>query len=181
YFALLYQEFQDGHDAFLDGVKRSKTQAVNYALANPASTIVHNNLADISKVIANNAQIYQGGAQVLHNIRGVIGTDTFWSGIRLYYSRFKDSNATTDDLRRAFEEACASAMDRCPTDGKDLGWLFKELLNRGGALQVQGTWRYDAAAKRVELTLDQTQTTGLYVMPIEVLIAAPGAQAANAR
>jgi hypothetical protein len=45
---------------------------------------VHNNLADFSKVIANNAQIYQGGAQTLQNIRGVIGTSTFWDGIWLY-------------------------------------------------------------------------------------------------
>ena len=44
------------------GVKRSKEQAIQYALANPESTIVHKNLADFSKVIANNAQIYQGGA-----------------------------------------------------------------------------------------------------------------------
>ena len=75
YFALLYQEFQDGHDAFIEGVKRSKTQAINYALANPDSTIVHENLADLSKVIANGAQIYQGGAQVLQNIRGIVGTE----------------------------------------------------------------------------------------------------------
>jgi len=94
YFALLYTEFKDGRDAFLEGVRRGKTSAVNYAIANPASTTVHNNLADISRVIANNTQIYQGGAQVLHNIRGVIGTDTFWAGIRLYYARFKDSNAS---------------------------------------------------------------------------------------
>jgi aminopeptidase N len=170
YFALLYTEFQDGRDAFLEGVRRSKTTALNYAIANPASTIVHNNLADISRVIANNAQIYQGGAQVLHNIRGVIGTDTFWEGIRLYYSRFKDSNATTADLRHAFEQACAAAANRCPTDGKDLTWLFTQLLNRGGALQVQATWRYDAAAKQVQVTLEQTQTTGLYRMPIELLV-----------
>jgi aminopeptidase N len=171
YFALLYTEFQDGRDAFLEGVRRSKNTALNYAIANPASTIVHNNLADISRVIANNAQVYQGGAQVLHNIRGVIGTDTFWEGIRLYYSRFQDSNATTADLRSAFEEACAAAASRCPTDGKDLTWLFSQLLNRGGALQVQGTWTYDTTAKQVQLTLQQTQTTGLYRMPIEVLVA----------
>ena len=150
---MLYTEFQDGRDAFLEGVRRSKNTALNYAIANPASTIVHDNLADISRVIANNAQVYQGGAQVLHNIRGVIGTDTFWQGIRLYYSRYQDSNATTADLRRAFEEACAAAASRCPTDGKDLTWLFSQLLNRGGALQVQGTWTYDATAKQVQLTL----------------------------
>ena len=167
---MLYQEFQDGHDAFLDGVKRSKTQAIAYALANPASTIVHENLADFSRVIANNAQIYQGGAQVLQNIRGVIGTETFWTGIRLYYGRFQNSNATTDDFRHAMEDACVAAGDRCPADGRDLTWLFHELLNRGGVLQVRGSWRYDAAAKQVEVTLDQTQTSGLYQMPIEVSV-----------
>jgi aminopeptidase N len=172
YFALLYQEFQDGHDGFLDALKRSKQQAIRYALANPDSTIVHNNLADFSKVIANNAQIYQGGAQVLHNIRGVIGTSTFWDGIRLYYSRFQNGNATSDDLRHAFEDACANVGDRCPAEGKDLTWLFHELLNRGGVLQVRGSWHYDAAAKELQVTLDQTQTSGLYRMPIEVSVTA---------
>jgi aminopeptidase N len=171
YFALLYQEFEDGRDAFLEGVKRSKTQAINYALANPGSTIVHDNLADISRVIANNAQIYQGGAQVLHNIRGVVGTGTFWAGIRMYYNRFQNGNATTDDFRHAMEDACLTAGDRCPAGGRDLTWLFRELLNRGGALQVRGSWQYDAAAKQVQVTLDQTQTSGLYQMPIEVAIA----------
>jgi hypothetical protein len=68
------------------------------------------------------------------------------------------------------ENACKSAGDKCPADGKDLSWLFTELLTRGGALQVQGTWTYDAAAKQIQLTLDQTQTTGPYRMPIEVRI-----------
>jgi aminopeptidase N len=179
YFALLYTEFADGHDAFLEGVRRSKTTALNYAIANPASTIVHDNLADISRVIANNAQIYQGGAQVLHNIRGVVGTPVFWAGIRSYYARHKDGTATTDDFRRAMEEACRSAVDRCPADGRDLSWLFSQLLNRGGALQVQGSWSHDAAGKQVQITLEQTQTTGLYRMPIEVRLTTSAAAAAG--
>jgi len=177
YFALLFQEFTDGHDAFVDGVRRSKTQALNYAIVNPASAIVHNNLADISKVIANNAQIYQGGAQVLQNIRGVVGTQTFWDGIRGYYARYMNGTARTDDFRRAMEQACQSAADRCPAAGKDLSWLFSELLNRGGALQVTGTWTYDASAKQIQISLDQTQTTGVYRMPIEVRITTAGANA----
>ena len=174
YFALLYTEFKDGRDAFLEGVRRSKTQALNYAIANPGSTIVHDNLADIGRVIANGAQIYQGGAQVLHNIRGVIGTGTFWSGIRAYYSRHRDETATTADLRRAFEEACVAAASTCPDDGKDLAWLFEQLLIRGGALQVDATWRYDAASKQLHLTMAQTQTTGAYRMPIEVRVMTAG-------
>jgi aminopeptidase N len=179
YFALLYTEFADGRDAFLEGVRRSKTTALNYAMANPTSTIVHSNLADISRVIANNAQIYQGGAQVLHNIRGVVGTPVFWAGIRSYYARHKDSTATTDDFRRAMEEACRAAADRCPADGKDLSWLFSQLLTRGGALQVQGSWSYDAPGKQVQVTLEQTQTTGVYRMPLEIRITTSGPAAAG--
>ena len=181
YFALLYQEFEDGHDAFLEGVRRSKATAINYSIANPNSTIVHKNLADISRVIANGAQVYQGGGQVLHNIRGVVGTPTFWAGIKLYYGRYKDGTATTNDFRRAMEEACVAAGDQCPADGKDLSWLFTSLLNRGGALQVQGTWTYDAASKQVQVTLEQTQTSGLYRMPIEIRITTIGSAAPGGR
>ena len=173
YFALLYTEFKDGRDAFLDGVRRSKTQALTYAIANPGSTIIHDNLADIGRVIANSAQIYQGGAQVLHNIRGVIGTEAFWDGIRAYYERYMNQTARTADLRVAFERACAAAADRCPTDGRDLTWLFDQLLTRGGALQIEATWRYDADARQVHLTLAQTQPTGVFRMPIEVSIVTP--------
>jgi aminopeptidase N len=170
YFALLYQEFQDGHDAFLDSVKRSKAQAIRYALEHSDSTIVHKNLADFSKVIANHAQIYQGGAQVLHNLRGVLGTSIFWAGIRLYYSRFQDRNASTDDFRSAMEDACRSAGETCSADGRELTWLFGELLNRGGVLQVHGSWHYDPGARQVQVTLEQMQHSGLYRMPVEVEI-----------
>jgi hypothetical protein len=167
YFALLYQEFQDGHDAYLDGIRRSAASAIRYDEANPQSTIVHNHLAIISQVIDNNAQIYQGGAQVLHMLRGVVGTETFWDGIRLYYSRFRNSNATSDDFRRAMQDACA-ADPGCPADGRDLSWYFREWLDRGGILQVTGAWHYDSTAKELHVTLDQTQTQGLYRMPIDI-------------
>jgi aminopeptidase N len=173
YFALLYQEFADGHDAFVEGVRRAKATALNYAMANPGSTIVHDNLADISRVIANGAQVYQGGAQVLHNIRGVVGTQTFWEGIRAYYAKYRDGTATTAGFRRTMEEACLAAGERCPADGRDLAWLFTQFLNRGGALQVTGSWTYDAATKQVQVTLEQTQTTGLYRTPIEVRVSSP--------
>jgi hypothetical protein len=176
YFALLYQEHADGRDAFLAGVRRSADQAINYALAHPDSTVVHDNLADVSKVLANNAQIYQGGAQVLHMLRGVLGDDRFWAGIRLYYSRYRNSNASSDDFRHAVEDACRATGD-CPAEGRDLSWFFHEWLNRGGILQLTGTWHYDATAKQVVVSLDQTQTSGLYRMPIEIDVTTPAAPA----
>lgn len=172
YFELLYEEHALGRDAFVAGVRRAAQRAIAFALGNPTSTIVHTNLADISKVLANNAQIYQGGSQVLHMLRGLLGDDRFWSGIRLYYFRYRNSNASTDDFRHAMEDACR-AEGNCPAEDQDLTWFFHEWLNRGGILQLSGQWHYDPSAKQVVITLDQTQTTGLYRMPIEVSVTVP--------
>lgn len=176
YFALLFTEHHDGHDAFLRGVRQTRDTAVNYALAHPADTVVHDNLANDSNVFFNAPQIYQGGAMVLHSLRGVLGDRIFWAGIRLYASRFRDGSATTDDFRRAMEDACRDSQE-CPPDGADLQWFFREWLNRGGVLQLTGTWHYDEQAHQLQITLDQTQLQGLYRMPVEVAVtlAAPPA------
>jgi aminopeptidase N len=167
YFALLFTEHADGREPFVNGVRSSAQSAVRYALANPESTIVHRNLSNISQVIANNAQVYQGGAQVLHMLRGVLGTETFWRGIQLYYRRFQNGNASSTDFRVAMQDACAAAPE-CAVENRDLAWFFSQWLNRGGILRLDGSWTYDAAAKQVRITLDQKQTQGLYRMPIEI-------------
>ena len=172
YFALLYTEFENGRDAFVAGVRRTRDTAMKYELDNPNDTVVHNNLDNISNVFFNSPQIYQGGAMVLHMLRGVLGTDTFWAGIQLYSKRFFNGSANTDDLRHAFEDACAASGD-CPRENQDLSWFFHQWLNRGGILQLNGTWHYDEQAKQVQISLDQTQTQGLYRMPIEIGITVP--------
>lgn len=172
YFNLLYIEHENGRDAFLAGVKRTRAAAVNYELAHPDDTVVHNNLANDSNVFSNSTQIYQGGAMVLQTLRGVLGDNVFWKGIRLYYSRFRNKSATSDDLRHAMEDACF-ATSGCPRDDWDLSWFFHEWLNRGGIMKVEGSWHYDAAAKQLQVTLNQTQTQGLYRIPIEIGIQLP--------
>ncbi len=172
YFSLLYTEHSDGRDAFLRGVREARKAAVNYALAHPIDTIVHKNLANDSDVFFNSTQIYQGGAMVLHSLRGVLGEQNFWAGIRLYSSRFRNASATTDDFRHAMEDACHTSHE-CPPDGDDLSWFFREWLNRGGVMQLQGTWHYDTAIKQLTVTLDQKQTQGLYRMPVEIGITLP--------
>ena len=150
YFALLYQEHADGRDAFLAGVRSSAQRAIQYALAHPESAIVHENLADVSKVIANNAQIYQGGAQVLHMLRGVLGDDTFWAGIRLYYARHRNANASSDDLRRAMEDACRR-LRRLPRRGPRPDLVLSRMAQPG---------RRAAGDGRVALRCSRTPARG---------------------
>ncbi len=182
YFALLYQEHADGHTAFLHGVEASAAQARRYAEAHPDSTLVHHDLSNISQVIANTPQIYQGGAMTLQMLRGVLGTPTFWRGIRLYYKRYRNGNATDGDLQRAMQDACYRAGPACPKQGLDLSWFFPEWLYRGGIMQVQGSWRYDAAAKQLDVTLRQTPNRGFYyTMPFQIGVTMPPAPPPAAR
>ncbi len=162
YFALLCTEHYEGRDAFVAGLKRSRDGVFTAEKRDPGVAVVHENLSDMSKVL--NQIVYQKGGWTLHMLRGLMGTDKFWTGIRDYYRRYRDSNASTDDLRKVMEE----------DSGLDLGWFFHQWLNRPGSPVVQGGWRYNAASKRIEIQLLQTQPGDAYRLPLEIGISADG-------
>jgi aminopeptidase N len=108
---------------------------------------------------------YQKGSWILHMLRGVVGTENFWKGIKIYYQKYHDSNATTADFRRVMEEV----------SNKDLSDFFEQWLYKSGALKYKGNWRFDVAKKEVKIKLDQIQNDGsLFKMPIEIGIYYPG-------
>ncbi|MES3034295.1 MAG: M1 family aminopeptidase [Gemmatimonadota bacterium] len=163
YFTLLYIEHAYGRDEFLRGLESSRTSVMAYDSLHPAYTIVHRNLSRMEDVTSS--QTYQKGSWTLHMLRGVVGTDAFQRGIRSYYQRHFNGNATTADFRRAMEEA----------SGRDLGWFFEQWLYRPGKLTLTGSWRYDAPAKQVRVTLEQAQGSGDPIqMPIEIGLYAKG-------
>lgn len=48
---------------------------------------------------------YARGALALHRLRGELGEDSFWSGLRLYVKERAGQGARSEDLRRAMEAA----------------------------------------------------------------------------
>jgi len=159
YFTLLYIEHAYGRDEFVRGLEASRQTVMTFAAAHPDYTIVHKNLSRMEDVTSSHT--YQKGSWTLHMLRGVIGSEAFQRGIRIYYQRHFNANATTADFRRAMEEA----------SGRDLGWFFEQWLYRPGTLKLAGTWTYDARAKQVRIAVDQVQTDGsLFTMPMEVAV-----------
>ena len=73
YFTLLFTEHDAGRDAFVAGLKASRTRAIATEKSLPGVSVIHDNLADMSKVL--NQLVYQKGGWVLHMLRGVIGTE----------------------------------------------------------------------------------------------------------
>jgi aminopeptidase N len=163
YFALLFTEHDEGRDAFVDGLKRSRAQVLQIEQKLPDTPVIHRNLADMSKVL--NGLVYQKGGWVLHMLRQEVGTGKFWVGIREYYRRYRDGNASTADLRAVFEQV----------SGKPLEWFFTQWLNRPGVPTIDGSWRYDTSRRIVEVTLTQSQPTPAFRVKLDVgIVNKPG-------
>ncbi|MGZ9006563.1 MAG: M1 family metallopeptidase, partial [Burkholderiales bacterium] len=164
YFALLFTEHDEGRDAFVDGLRRSRMQVLQFEQKLPDAPIVHRNLSDMGKVL--NTLVYQKGAWVLHMLRTEVGTAPFWTAIREYYRRYRDGSASTADLRAVFEQV----------SGKPLEAFFMQWLTRPGVPTLAGSWRYDPARKHVEVTLAQTQASEPYRINVDVgIVTAAGA------
>ena len=152
YFTLLYTEHAAGRDAFVDGLRRSRDRVLQLEKTLPDTPVVHVNFDESKPAGPNNQLVYQKGAWTLHMLRNEIGTDAFWRGVRLYYKAHANGIASTADLRNAMEQA----------SGRDLGWFFTEWLTRTGEPAIEGSWRYDAAAKQILVSIRQTQPAEPY-------------------
>ncbi|MGE0042915.1 MAG: M1 family aminopeptidase [Vicinamibacterales bacterium] len=156
YFTLLYIEHAYGHDEFLAGLESSRQRVIEFDREHPDYRVVHDNLDDMSQVTTG--QVYQKGAWVLHMLRGMMGDEAFWTGIRTYYREHQDANATTADFREAMERA----------SGRDLRGFFDQWLTRGGLVRLDGGWRYDAATKTVTVRLTQRDPARIFTMPLQI-------------
>ena len=165
YFTHLYTEQFSGRDVFVRNLRADVQTILTAQKAVPDQPIVHRNLSDMSRVL--NRLVYQKGGWTLHMLRGVIGTDKFWAGLREYYSRYRNQNASTDDFRQVMERA----------GGVPLSWFFDQWLKRPGVPSLKGEWRYDAVAKQVVVELTQTQDGAAYRLPLEIAVAGATGQA----
>jgi len=156
YFQQLTTEHYQGRDAFVASLQQNRRSVLNNEKRMPGVAVVQDKPW---KGIPNNI-VYQKGGWVLHVLRGQIGTDKFWAGIREYYRRYRDSNASTQDFRRVMEEA----------SGSDLGWFFQQWVYRAGSPAVEGGWKYNPATKKIEVNLTQTQPGDAFRLPLEIAV-----------
>jgi aminopeptidase N len=165
YFAFLAQEHFEGRDAFVASMRRSRTAILALDKRPSTEAVVHDNLPEISEGHPPVGIVYQKGGWTLHMLRGQVGNEKFWAGIREYYRRFRNGNASTSDFQQVLEEA----------SGTDLGWFFQQWLYRAGSPSVEGTWTYNAEARKIELELAQTQAGEVYRLPLDVSVSAQNA------
>ena len=159
YFTLLFIEHQYGREEFVKGLESSQKRVDSYYNKNPDYRIVHDNLKNMKDVTSS--QTYQKGSWILHMLRGVLGTEIFWKGIRVYYNKYKDLNVRTSDFKRIMENVSK----------KDLSVFFDQWLYKPGIFKLKGNWKYDKKKSQLIVDLKQNQNDGsLFQMPIEIEI-----------
>jgi aminopeptidase N len=161
YFSALAIEHFEGRDAFLRQMKATRPRIFAAEKRLPDTAVVQTKAWEGIP----NGIVYQKGGWSLHMLRGEIGTDKFWAGIREYYRRYRDANATTADFEKVMEE----------TSGEDLRWFFQQWIYRAGSPVVTGAWHYEADVKKVRVELTQTEPGEPYRLPIEIGITSAGA------
>ncbi len=153
YFAALYAAQERGDDEFADVLKQMRRWAIEQSAQGPVYLGYRlGHIKGDSRVFR--AIVYNKGAMVLHMLRGLLGDESFFRGLRAFYTEWRFKKAGTDDLRAALERA----------SGQDLGTFFDE-------------WVYGTAIPRLEVTrtLDESTATITIqqrgtVMPVPVTI-----------
>ena len=91
------------------------------------------------------ATVYQKGAEVVRMMHTLLGPERFRKGMDLYFQRHDGQAVTCDDFANAMEDA----------SGVDLT-QFRLWYAQAGTPDLKVEGRYDAAARRYTMTVDQS-------------------------
>ncbi|HKV85310.1 MAG TPA: M1 family metallopeptidase, partial [Ktedonobacterales bacterium] len=117
--------------------------------------------------------VYEKGALTLHMLRNLVGENPFWRGLQLYTRRNAWREVITADFERAMEEAT----------GYSLGRFFEQWVYKAGHPTFKVSYSWDDTRQMAKLTVAQTQkvseTTSIFVTPVDIGFMVPTGEAAN--
>ena len=102
-----------------------------------------------------NANNYEKGAWVLHQLRGLVGDSAFVAGLRMYYRTYRDSSAVSADFARVMSAAT----------GRDLEWYFLQSLTQPGYPVLDVRWSHSGGKLTLEIRQTQRPEWGTYRLP----------------
>ncbi|MBS1533181.1 MAG: M1 family metallopeptidase [Bacteroidetes bacterium] len=107
---------------------------------------------------------YQKGGRILNMMRNYLGDAAFFKGLIIYLRANADKNADAQQLRLAEEEA----------SGRDLNWFFNQWYYGAGHPVLKIDYKWDDAAKKQIVYIQQTQSDKVFKLPFAIDIYAGG-------
>lgn len=155
YFGALFYEQLYGRDTLVS-ILRQSAQRIHRSSEGKNRPIYDTTITNLMGLL--NTNNYQKGAWVLHMLRGIMGDNRFFAGIRDYYATFRNGNARTGDFQKIMERHA----------GRDLDWFFREWIEHLGFPVYRVFWRWDQERNNVVLTIEQMQQGTIFQMPLTV-------------
>ena len=155
YFEALFYAHLEGSESLKRIMASNANRLKEYAGA-LSSSVIDSEQTDLMKKL--NPLNYEKGAWILHMLRGLLGDETFFKGIRLYYRSHAGESVLSEDFQKAMESV----------SGTGLNTFFKQWLYQPGWPEYVISWQWDATAGEADITLKQTQTTGLFDTPLDI-------------
>jgi aminopeptidase N len=157
YFTMLFQENAYGESVYIDELKKARTRIFNFYNKDTTYKIIDNRTAEEGPV--TNDMTYQKGAWFLHMLRNKMGHEAFRNGIRSYYKKYFNNNASTNDLITELQKFSTQPLQP----------FFYQWLHRPDILKINGSWKYNATSAELEIKLDQMQGSDfVFNMPVEI-------------
>ncbi|MCA8978745.1 MAG: M1 family metallopeptidase, partial [Planctomycetes bacterium] len=156
----LWFEAQEGRESFQIRMRDVQDSYTSQDVGANRRPTVHDVYRDPMDLFFG-GHTYQGGAARLHLLRGVLGDDAFFAGVRRYVTENQGRGVRTDDLRVALQ----GFTDR------DLGPLFDEWFFSAGfpVFRFDSSWANGELNVVVEqLQEDGGRTPAVFHLPVEV-------------
>jgi hypothetical protein len=158
YFAALYAERDEGPEVFNDIIRQMRRWAMRSSHEGPVYLGYRlGHLRDEPRVFR--ALVYNKGAMVLHMLRGLIGDDAFFAGLRRFYHQWRFQRAGTDALQLAFEIE----------SGQSLGRFFDRWIHGTALPELRFSSHTETTVNGEEVVLRFEQLTEpLFDLPVSV-------------
>jgi len=153
YFAAVFFEFREGAYARAERMASAEQRYLSSGRT-PWSPVIDVEPTDLSSLL--NANNYQKGAWVLHMLRGIVGDEAFFEGVRRYYAEYMNQTALTEDFQRIMEEV----------SGEELAWFFEQWLRMPGLPVVEAQPFWNEATGTLVLRVHQGQPWPPFRFPL---------------
>lgn len=156
YLTSMYFESVLGKDKLQKDLASTRTRIIRYIEKN-RNPVIDTTITNLMDLLSVNS--YQKGGWVLQMLRQEIGDEAFKKGLRLYFQRFKNSNALTSDFENIMEEV----------SGKNLKQFFYQWLEVGGIPELK-IWSEAGNKKGTAIIKIEQKQDYIYQFTLEILV-----------
>jgi aminopeptidase N len=160
YSETLWQEHKYGKDAGDAHLYDDFQGYLGQARSGKQHNLVHFTYGDKEDMF--DAISYNKGGCILYQLRNYLGDDAFFKGLQTYLTDNKFNTGEAHQLRLAMEK----------TTGEDLNWYWNQWYFNQGHPVLTIDYAYDEAAKKMNVTVKQTQDAEkfppIFELPLDV-------------